>query len=84
MEQDHIPLKDQFSVDESEIDIDEKEEDLRQHDATLSKNKKIRKKTKNFIWKFKWIKIPNAIPNSAPIVIRKWVKIKLDQQASDN
>jgi hypothetical protein len=43
----------------------------------MNKDKKLKKRNKNFIWKYKWIKISNAIHNSGPILMKKWVKIKL-------
>lgn len=50
-----------------------------------AKSKKaIRKRNKNFVWKYKWIKIPNCITNSPPIIIRKWVRIKIEHQESEN
>jgi hypothetical protein len=78
MEDDHIPLKDEFSNDQSDIDIDEKDDEIRFYTGSMNKDKKIKKKNKNFIWKNKWIKIPNAIINSGPILMKKWVKIKLN------
>ena len=79
VEEDHIPLKDEFSGDESDIDIDDKhEEEQKVYEIAASKGKKIKKKSKGFVWKNKWVKIPNSIPNSGPILIRRWVKIKLD------
>lgn len=84
VEDEHIPLKDEFSGDESDIDVDDRDEEQKNYSDGLAKNKKIKKKSKNFTWKCKWIKIPNSVPNSGPIFVRRWVKIKLDQQTSEN
>ena len=43
-----------------------------------AKIKKIKKRSKNFVWKLKWIPIPNSVPDSHPVFIRKWVKIKVE------
>lgn len=82
VEEEHIPLKDEFSGDESDIDIDLKDEEPKNYTEAVVKGKKIKKKTKNFTWKCRWVKIPNSVPNSGPLLVRRWVKIKLDQQTS--
>lgn len=74
---DHIPLKDEFSNDQSDIDIDDKDEEPRFYSA--AKGKPINKKKKTFSWKLKWVKVPNSVPGSGPILIRRWVKIKLEK-----
>lgn len=51
---------------------------MRFYPGTMNKDKKLKKRNKNFIWKNKWIKIPNAITNSGPILMKKWVKIKVN------
>jgi hypothetical protein len=57
---------------------------VRFYSTTTSKGKKIKKKNKNFIWKNKWVKVPNVVANSGPILMKKWVKIKLDLPESEN
>lgn len=76
MDENHIPMKDQFSGDESEIEILDKEEDILS--GQPNKIKKIKKKFKNFTWKLKWVPIPNSVANSDPVFVRRWVKIKVE------
>lgn len=76
MDDDHIPMKDQFSGDESEIEILDKEEDMVPGEP--NKIKKIKKKLKNFTWKLKWVPITNSVPHSDPVFVRRWVKIKVE------
>ena len=68
-------MKDEFSGDESEIEILDKDDDLLPGDSR--KVKRIKKKAKNFIWKLKWVPISNSVQNSNHIFVRRWVKIKL-------
>ncbi len=80
VEDDHIPLKDEFSGDQSDIEIGDKHEDgEKAYEVAAHKNKKIKKKNRGFIWKNKWVKIQNSVTNSDPILIRRWVRIKLDE-----
>lgn len=76
MNEEHLPMKDEFSGDESEIDILEKEEDAVQPDGF--KIKRIKKKHKNFIWKLKWVPINNSVDRSQPLFVKRWVKIKME------
>ena len=57
MDDDHIPLKDQFSNDESDIDLGEKESENNNGQKEGERTKKIKKKERNFTWKYKWVKI---------------------------
>lgn len=85
LDDDHIPLKDQFSVDESDIEIDDKEQEAHaKPPSQYTLGKKIKKKSKVFAWKYRWVKIPNAMSPSAPLLIRKWVKVKLAGEVGDN
>ena len=77
MDDDHIPMKDEFSGDESEIEILEKEDEM--VPGETNKIKKIKKRAKNFTWKLKWVPISNSVENSQPLFIRRWVKIKLER-----
>lgn len=45
----------------------------------IGKIKKIKKKAKNFIWKLKWVPVPNSVQHSQPLFVRRWVKIKLEK-----
>ena len=76
MDDDHIPLKDEFSNDESDIDLGEKDSENNNADKEGEKTKKIKKKERNFTWQYRWVKIKNAASRSQPLLIKKWVKIR--------
>lgn len=76
-----MPMKDEFSGDESEIEMLDKDDDLLPNDH---KHKRISKKPKSYTWKLKWVPVPNSVPNSKPLFIRRWVKIKIELQKPDN
>ena len=76
MDEEHLPLKDEFSNDLSDIDFGEKDDEANLMQKELERQKKIKKKQRLFTWEYRWVRSPNAVSGSAPLYMRKWVKIK--------